>query len=806
MSKDNITQQTTFWAFLKSQKIEIPIIQRDYAQGRSGNEKLREKFLKDLKESLDKNTILKLDFVYGSLENGSLNPLDGQQRLTTLWLLHWYIAFRAGELSKNKHVFERFSYETRVSSREFCKQLSSLEITAENGILQLIQNQTWFLSLWKQDPTVSAMLNMLGGTSEKDEKGEEIFDGIEEVFFDKTKFEQYWIKLTSENCPIKFYYLPLAELSLSDDLYIKMNARGKALTSFENFKADLVGYIDKKGWDKDKTEADKISHKLDTLWTDIFWKNKSEEHKIDNIYFSFIHSYFLNSLITAKNDKEIDLYNQEAILNNKVYKYLSDNSSLKYNGFEIYKSEENVFDKLCFERLTIILDKFHLTFKSFTKEDIDKLFFPSWDDNSDFRFIPVYKKEGEEFMTSSPTDRQRVVFYAICCYFENNEYQEKALKDWMRFVWNIVIDPNLAMIGAMRFIKEIAKHSGDIITFLCDNDEEVKIFKTQFEEESIKAKLIKSVKDDSYEKAIIKAESHKLFKGNIQFLLVEGINTTIDDFNTKRDIAFLITQNTGDFLWLRAILASADKLPSSISLSNINDNWRYLINSSLMEAFRNLISNFKNIDYQAQSTQNIMKNICANYKRKEEVLWVYPLVHWVGEKGETLLDNYSDTKRIVNYYNQGSIYLYNKTNWTEGNILLSNYRNEIIQVLLKDKEMIYNSPDWSNIDNKYFRGWNVKLIRKTRLQNQDVEIEYLFDRQYLSIGIKETDELKLSFSLHQFSEQEKFGFDENEEVWLCQKKYDYQKIVKNEYDIDSFLKEVEEGFKFLVLKLNQEIE
>ncbi|WP_369769464.1 DUF262 domain-containing protein [Flavobacterium sp. WC2416] len=806
MSKDNITQQTTFWTFLKSQKIEIPIIQRDYAQGRSGNEKLREKFLKDLKESLDKNTVLKLDFVYGSLENGSLNPLDGQQRLTTLWLLHWYIAFRAGELSKNKHVFERFSYETRVSSREFCKQLSSLEITAENGILQLIQNQTWFQSLWKQDPTVSAMLNMLGGTSEKDEKGEEIFDGIEEVFFDKTKFEEYWIKLTSENCPIKFYYLPLAELSLSDDLYIKMNARGKALTSFENFKADLVGYIDKKEWDKDKTEANKISHKLDTSWTDIFWKNKSEEHKIDNIYFSFINSYFLNSLITAKNDKEIDLYTQEAILNNKLYKYLSDNSSLKYNGFEIYKSEENVFDKLCFERLTMILDKFHLTFKSFTKEDIDKLFFPSWDDHSDFRFIPVYKTEGEEYITSTPTDRQRVVFYAICCYFENNEYEEKALKDWMRFVWNIVIDPNLAMIGAMRFIKEIAKHSGDIITFLCDNNEEVKISKTQFEEESIKAKLIKSVKDDSYEKAIIKAESHKLFKGNIQFLLSKGINTTIEDFNTERDIAFLITQNTGDYLWIRSILANAGRLPTTITLSNINDNWRYLINSSLMEAFRNLISNFKNIDYQAQSAQTIMKNICANYKRKEELLWVYPLVHWVGEKGETLLDNYSDTKRIVNYYNQGSIYLYNKTNWTEGNILLSNYRNEIIQELLKDKEMIYNSPDWSNIDNKYFRGWNIKLIRKTRLQNQDVEIEYLFDRQYLSIGIKETTELQLSFSLHQFSEPAKFGFDENEEGWLCQKKYDYLKIVKNEYDINSFLKEVEEGFQFLISKLNQEIE
>ena len=37
-------QFITFWQFLQGQKIEIPIIQRDYAQGRKGKEKLREKF------------------------------------------------------------------------------------------------------------------------------------------------------------------------------------------------------------------------------------------------------------------------------------------------------------------------------------------------------------------------------------------------------------------------------------------------------------------------------------------------------------------------------------------------------------------------------------------------------------------------------------------------------------------------------------------------------------------------------------------------------------------------------------------
>ena len=115
---------TTFWNFIKNNEIEIPIIQRDYAQGRIGKENLRKTFLNDLKKALDdERNELKLDFVYSS-EGSRLNPLDGQQRLTTLWLLHWYIALKAGVLKDgNCKILNRFSYETRISSREFCRSL-----------------------------------------------------------------------------------------------------------------------------------------------------------------------------------------------------------------------------------------------------------------------------------------------------------------------------------------------------------------------------------------------------------------------------------------------------------------------------------------------------------------------------------------------------------------------------------------------------------------------------------------------------------------------------------------------------------
>ena len=115
-----MANKTTFWSFLKNNYIEIPIIQRDYAQGRLGKENLRKNFLGDLKRALDKEppykeTEMKLDFIYGTTDNDRLNPLDGQQRLTTLWLLHWYIALRADMLNEdNCAILKKFTYETRI--------------------------------------------------------------------------------------------------------------------------------------------------------------------------------------------------------------------------------------------------------------------------------------------------------------------------------------------------------------------------------------------------------------------------------------------------------------------------------------------------------------------------------------------------------------------------------------------------------------------------------------------------------------------------------------------------------------------
>ena len=51
------TNKITFWQLLQNNSIEIPIVQRDYAQGRVGKEYLRKNFLTSLKQALDGETL-----------------------------------------------------------------------------------------------------------------------------------------------------------------------------------------------------------------------------------------------------------------------------------------------------------------------------------------------------------------------------------------------------------------------------------------------------------------------------------------------------------------------------------------------------------------------------------------------------------------------------------------------------------------------------------------------------------------------------------------------------------------------------
>lgn len=98
--------------------------------------------------------------------------------------------------------------------------------TSQKSLREWITQQTWFYHQYKQDPTIMGMLNMISGTEITDKKGDDIIDGLEEIFNDEEcDYLGMWNRLTTTKC-IQFNKLHIS-LNDSDELYVKMNARGK---------------------------------------------------------------------------------------------------------------------------------------------------------------------------------------------------------------------------------------------------------------------------------------------------------------------------------------------------------------------------------------------------------------------------------------------------------------------------------------------------------------------------------------------------------------------------------------------------
>ena len=223
--------------FMATVPVAIPMIQRDYVQGADINFEKRDKFVCSMLKSLSNDDVeYELDFIYGSSdadkEYGYFEPIDGQQRLTTLALMAWSL----NNLTNGKYTdyLPKLTYYTRPSTEQFLNHLRTYRI--EQPYIRVSEHLTnvpgWFARNWMQDSSIRAMLEMLDKLDELLRK--EYEDRLEHIA------ERFFI-----DSPIAFERLDLKALSLGDDLYIKMNARGKMLTTFENWKAGFEGLLAK---------------------------------------------------------------------------------------------------------------------------------------------------------------------------------------------------------------------------------------------------------------------------------------------------------------------------------------------------------------------------------------------------------------------------------------------------------------------------------------------------------------------------------------------------------------------------------
>lgn len=563
--------KTTFYRLIERYpRIEIPVIQRDYAQGRKDQCIVGHDFLNSLQLALTSqaDTPLDLDFVYGSVINGSFQPLDGQQRLTTLFLLHWYLAWvdGQGEDFRNHLVTEegrsRFGYEVRPSSREFFNAFAVyVADTAAadcSNIIEMVTDQSWFFRSWRLDPTIQSALSML-------EKMHNIFRHTTGLY----------ARLTDEIDPsITFQLLNLEQFGLSEDLYIKMNARGKLLTPFETFKARFEQHLQKSELVAirpalcGETPIPRFfSNRIDGDWSDFFWPFRDERTAtFDDAVMNLVRAVIMVTRSPNKDSTNDDLVDLRSSTIANSYAWFHE---------KLWLDEEMIVV------LITLLERWNASSEEFRR------YLP------DSRYMD--EKEYFDEIIKQPTEltfQQLVVLagyvqYLVCA--EDREIDPAALNSWMRVVFNLAANtdynrPNdlRRSFDGLRKLKHCMKN---INCYLAKPGGRVEGFSTlQVAEERIKARLIEL--GVGWAERIDNAEQHNYFRGQIGFLLrfcqvnlndndvdaelnridAKIVNTLVSPFEhyfycaEKMFEDIVIGRGRGDRLWERALLAVGDFL------------------------------------------------------------------------------------------------------------------------------------------------------------------------------------------------------------------------------------------------------
>ena len=508
--KHYIEVPDNLFALLYRYRVVIPGIQRHYVQGANNPkaESVRKQFIKEIFTAIEKKqNEFNLHFIYGPINtNGedSFVPVDGQQRLTTLWLIARYAAEKA-EPSDRKDLLSllsRFTYEDRINAKRFCQAL-----TCEDSRWDITQDpnpdilcQDWFVDYWKEDETVASMIRMLSTIYEEWNKHQDSItaEDILEAIASKIRFN---LKIDA----------------FGDDIYMKMNARGLQLTQWENFKGKFSEDLceDKKEWWV--KEMEELSNR--------FFTCSDEQHELpDNAFFA------LYARIMAYEAKKTGVDCGNGIKELAAYTHNTwsqiELPFVPYSDFSGITNNESIASTVaatCVKMIKTVLDRYQEIVPYFGDRTLFETF-----------FHPKNKNDLD---------------FTLCCYEYFKKFDNIETKDFLkalRLMWNIlenVQDNRVELVKKIIDLEDKTLYSRQIKKIIGSNAPE------QAEEEAEKAIQMhyndKSMPNDwneeklgswsNWNDAIEKAEEYAFFHGSIRFLYEKNSNgkTTWENFATK---------------------------------------------------------------------------------------------------------------------------------------------------------------------------------------------------------------------------------------------------------------------------------
>ena len=470
-------------------RVCIPRIQRDYAEGRKTDsvEKKRFNMLSDMLRSVFQDIALSLDFVYGKLTGQTFEPLDGQQRLTTLFVLHWLLG-RNNDL-KDSQGHSLFVYQTRKTSEEFCHWLVN-------------QNSNDIIKSWRQEVVEAEKLNNEHKRhwNDPDKKGriDKIANRLKyplvsvptlfDYFMEMDDFKWDWHvdpnirsiivvletayglihqqgktidDAISINCRLNnISFEILKDLKCDgEELFEKMNARGKALSSYDLLKSSLEEELEIQ---QSSLSTSRCWQKaIDGYWINYCWDCSNipsnptlhdverVEKRLETLLIRFIGKSFFKQVISYQKPEDGTIAPGQS-LDLCIFK---DCDNVAENYFKYAKFERNKKSP-SFTQLNL----------QDVYEDINNLIYTETvGKQTRYKDIAKYLHDNglkmhannnntllDDFLDKSLGHETRVIFYAMMAYLKyfnaeklvKNPCEFSIFKDWMRFARNVFMAAN----------------------------------------------------------------------------------------------------------------------------------------------------------------------------------------------------------------------------------------------------------------------------------------------------------------------------------------------------------------------------
>jgi|GEM_PF-1337917 len=717
----------TFYELISNHVIEIPIIQREYAQGRTLPRvtTIRNRFVRDLVNCIRCKQQMHLGFVYGKIEGKNKQqrdqvnrdavgaileavkayannlelkisakldevkseqihqtqlkfiPLDGQQRLTTLYLLYWYLNLK-GAKSTNKNWRYHFNYTNRKSTMDFLKEINSSKnikvirdrVSHKTSIKNVIIGSSFYLQKWEKDKTVLGMLEML--------------EAIENEFEKDFDFSEKNI----ENLDFRFDFMDLDALNQTNELYVKMNSRGKHLSNYEHFKSWLQEQYktsDSNIW------LSEFWRNLDNNWLNFFWRKiDADFSKLDDFYFNFfknialMHNIAKHPNIPFKSFKElIGLIRNSNTYDPKNISYIPfEKFYITWKETEVIEEGEKVIEieKELFLFNKETLEFIESTFKTLQHIDGNKESYTFLDEVLCSPFlknnITNFYLENKEFTPTQPDATFYYAFIAILNKRKDQTNQDLGIRDWLRFNRNLIYNTNIQnpenFHNALQQIGCLLECNVDFETKLLGGKIKNSFFdNSQFEEEVLKVKLINA--DNSWYSPIITTENQYYFQGQIKFIIDFSLEEK-DKFNLSDFVKYSsvvsklysdkIRRSTNNVLQ-RVLLCEGDYMPyyksnylfplgAAGGLRTRNENWRLFFKGNKVGLLKQLIDRLDVKDISEISLINYIQSYIEN-SNDDDWDWKYLFLKYPD------VISYCE-KGFIKWYSENDVRLLPKTN------------------------------------------------------------------------------------------------------------------------------------------------